>query len=106
MHRYNYCLLLLFLGVVCDDNFFTELEKETMEIVRCFRRKTRQLIYQHCSSGLQGYLRSMQSCFKSNKPVSVQEGMMLTDYITANAIAIRKLLKKYDKVFKLSLTDI
>lgn len=43
-------------------------------------------------------MRRLSHCFLDDQQTSVQEVRMLLDYVTMNAIAIRKILKKYDKV--------
>lgn len=40
----------------------------------------------------------LRHCFADDQQVMIQEGRMLLDYVTMNAIAISKILKKYDKV--------
>ncbi|ONK65118.1 uncharacterized protein A4U43_C07F33860 [Asparagus officinalis] len=83
----------------CDEKFFAELTKEASEIAGCFRSRVRRLLHLHVSSGgLQGYMWRLRHCFMDNQQILIQEGRMLFDYVTMNAIAIRKILKKYDKV--------
>lgn len=47
---------------------------------------------------MQRYMIRLRRCFTDEKQALVQEGQILIQYITMNAIAIRKILKKYDKV--------
>lgn len=41
----------------------------------------------------------LRKCFRNDQQSMVEEGKMLIEYATMNAIAIRKILKKYDKVW-------
>ncbi|KAK6944166.1 Zinc finger, RING-type, eukaryotic [Dillenia turbinata] len=83
---------------VCDEKFFSELMKKAPEIVGFFSSRARHLLHIHVASGLQKYLSCISSCFKNDQQIMVQEGRMLMEYVIMNAIAIRKILKKYDKV--------
>jgi E3 ubiquitin-protein ligase BAH len=83
---------------VCDQKFFSELTKEASEIAGCFSSRVRHLLHLHVASGMQRYLFHLRHCFKNDQQAMVLEGQMLVEYITMNAIAIRKILKKYDKV--------
>ncbi|KAG7961599.1 hypothetical protein I3843_09G024900 [Carya illinoinensis] len=47
---------------------------------------------------MQGYLLRLRRYFKNDQQAMVLEGRKLVEYVTMNAIAIRKILKKYDKV--------
>jgi len=49
-------------------------------------------------------MRRLRHCFTDDQQILIQEGRMLLDYVTMNAIAIRKILKKYDKVSKSKFT--
>ncbi|XVF07473.1 hypothetical protein REPUB_Repub06bG0142100 [Reevesia pubescens] len=78
--------------------FFTELMREATDIAGCFTSRVRHLLHLHVASGMQRYILRLRQCFKNDQQALVQEGRMLMEYITMNAIAIRKILKKYDKV--------
>ncbi|XP_020681457.1 probable E3 ubiquitin-protein ligase BAH1-like 1 [Dendrobium catenatum] len=82
----------------CDQKFFDELSKEASDIAGCFSSRVRRLLHFHFSNGLQRYMRRLSHCFSDDQQTSVQEVRMLLDYVTMNAVAIRKILKKYDKV--------
>ena len=43
-------------------------------------------------------MQRLRHCFTDDQQALVQEGRVLIEYITMNAIAIQKILKKYDKV--------
>ena len=78
--------------------FFTELNKEASEIAGCFRSRVQRLLHLHVPSGLQSCIWRFRQCFVDDQQIMVQEGRMLLNYVTMNAIATRKILKKYDKV--------
>ncbi|CAL5435771.1 unnamed protein product [Camellia sinensis] len=78
--------------------FFSELMKEASEIAGFFTSRVRHILHLHISTGMQGYLLRFRHCFTNDQQAMVQEGRMLIEYVTMNAIAMRKILKKYDKV--------
>ncbi|XP_062211947.1 probable E3 ubiquitin-protein ligase BAH1-like 1 [Phragmites australis] len=83
---------------LCDQMFFTELTKEASEIAGCFSSRVKRLLHIHVHSGLQRYIWRVRQCFIDDQQIMVQEGRLLLNYVTMNAIAIRKILKKYDKI--------
>ncbi|THG16752.1 probable E3 ubiquitin-protein ligase BAH1-like [Camellia sinensis] len=83
---------------LCDQMFFSELMKEASEIAGFFTSRVRHILHLHISTGMQGYLLRFRHCFTNDQQAMVQEGRMLIEYVTMNAIAMRKILKKYDKV--------
>lgn len=91
-------LVSIFHHVVCDQTFFTELMKEASDIAICFNLRARHLLHLHVATGIQRYLLQFRQCFKNDQQAMVEEGRMLIEYATMNAVAIRKILKKYDKV--------
>ncbi|CAN0927463.1 Probable E3 ubiquitin-protein ligase BAH1-like 1 [Linum grandiflorum] len=64
----------------------------------CFSSRARRLLHLHMARGMQGYVLRVRQCFRDDKLAMAEEGRMLMEYVTMNAIAIRKILKKYDKV--------
>lgn len=78
--------------------FFSELNREASEIAGCFSSRVQRLLHLHVPSGLQHYIWRVRQCFIDDQQLMAQEGRMLLNYVTMNAIAIRKILKKYDKV--------
>ncbi|KAK9156951.1 hypothetical protein Scep_003525 [Stephania cephalantha] len=72
---------------LCDEKFFSELTKEASEISGCFATRVRRLLHLHISTG-------MQTCVLQ----LFHQVQMLVEYATMNANAMRKILKKYDKV--------
>ncbi|KAL8247369.1 hypothetical protein R6Q59_008585 [Mikania micrantha] len=84
----------------CDQMFFSEIMKEASDIACCFSSRVRHLVHLHCTTGIQRCLLHLFQCFKNDEQKLAQEGRMLIGYIIMNAIAIKKILKKYDKVHK------
>ncbi|KAF3442793.1 hypothetical protein FNV43_RR16710 [Rhamnella rubrinervis] len=83
---------------LCDQTFFSELMKEASDIAGCFSSRVRRLLHLHFASGVQRYLLRLRKCFKNDQQAMLEEVRMLIEYVTMNATAIRKILKKYDKV--------
>ncbi|KAL2525110.1 putative E3 ubiquitin-protein ligase BAH1-like [Abeliophyllum distichum] len=78
--------------------FFSELKEEASDIAGCFSSSVRHLIHLHAPNIMQKYFISWSQCFTSNQQATAQECRLLIEYVAMNAIAIRKILKKYDKV--------
>lgn len=72
--------------------------KEVSDIALCFSLRVRHLLHLHVATGMQRYLLWLRQCFMNDQQAMVEKGQMLIEYVTMNAIAIRKILKKYDKV--------
>ncbi|XP_058204344.1 probable E3 ubiquitin-protein ligase BAH1-like isoform X2 [Rhododendron vialii] len=85
---------------LCDQMFFSELMKEASEIAGFFSSRVRHLLQLHIATGMQRYMICLRQCFKDDHQAMAQEGQMLIEYVTMNAIALRKILKKYDKVHR------
>jgi E3 ubiquitin-protein ligase BAH len=83
---------------VCDQIFFYELTKEVSAIMSCFSARARRLLHLHLASGFQRYLWRVKHFFADDHEAMIREGRHLVGYVAMNAIAIRKILKKYDKV--------
>ncbi|CAN4117982.1 unnamed protein product [Withania somnifera] len=83
---------------LCDQNFFSELKKEASDIAGCFSSRVRRLLQLHTAPGLQKYLVTLRQCFKNDQQAMMQECQILIEYAMMNAIAMQKILKKYDKV--------
>ncbi|KAH7282071.1 hypothetical protein KP509_35G010800 [Ceratopteris richardii] len=83
---------------VCDKTFFPLLMKEVQEVLGCFNDRVRRLLQVHLASGIKKYLFRLRYGPHSQSHHSmVLEGQKLVVYIYMNAVAIRKILKKYDK---------
>ncbi|KAH7512296.1 hypothetical protein FEM48_Zijuj12G0075600 [Ziziphus jujuba var. spinosa] len=83
---------------LCDQTFFSELMKEASDIAGCFSSRVRHLLHIHVATGIQKYILCVRKCFRNDRPSMLEEMRMLVEYVTMNATAIRKILKKYDKV--------
>ncbi|EOA38174.1 hypothetical protein CARUB_v10009650mg [Capsella rubella] len=84
---------------VCDGTFFPELLKEMEDVVGWFNENAQKLLELHLASGFSKCL----TWFKGNTRKKdhlglIQEGKDLVNYALINAVAIRKILKKYDKI--------
>lgn len=80
---------------VCDGTFFPSLLNGMSAVVGCFNERAQKLLEIHLASGLSKCL----IWFKGkNHGALIQEGKDLVNYALINAIAIRKILKKYDKI--------
>lgn len=68
-------------------------------MVGCFNKCAQRLLERHLSSGFRKCLILLKERIQGNHIALVQEGRELVTYAIINAIAMRKILKKYDKVF-------
>lgn len=83
---------------VCDGSFFPSLLEEMSAVLGCFNKQAQKLLELHLASGFQKYLMWFKGKLRGNHVALIQEGKDLVTYALINAIAIRKILKKYDKV--------
>lgn len=83
---------------LCDQKFFSELMREASDIAGCFSSRVRQLLQFHIHSGTHRYFTFLRYCFANPQQKTAQECRMLTEYVMMNAVAMRKILKKYDKI--------
>ncbi|KAH9329044.1 hypothetical protein KI387_001152, partial [Taxus chinensis] len=83
---------------VCDQIFFPSLLVEMDAVVCCFNARAKQLLELHLASGFQKYLKWMTNKLAGNELAMIQEGKNLVSYASINALAICKILKKYDKI--------
>ncbi|KAG1371257.1 putative E3 ubiquitin-protein ligase BAH1-like 1 [Cocos nucifera] len=83
---------------VCDGTFFPSLLKEMSAVVGCFNERAQKLLELHLASGFSKYMMWFRSKSQRNHGALVQEGKDLVTYAIINSIAMRKILKKYDKV--------
>lgn len=95
-------MVLLFYSV-CDGTFFPSLLNEMSEIVGCFNQRAQKLLERHLASGFRKYILMLKEKSKRNHSTLIHEGRDLVTYALINAVAIRKILKKYDKVCKFVL---
>lgn len=68
-------------------------------VVGCFNERAQKLLELHLASGFRKYIIWFKGKLQKNHGTLIQEGKDLVTYALINAIAIRKILKKYDKVF-------
>ncbi|KAF5731448.1 E3 ubiquitin-protein ligase BAH1-like 1 [Tripterygium wilfordii] len=83
---------------VCDVTFFPSLLNEMSEVVGCFNERARKLLELHLASGFRKYFIWFKGKLRGNHGALIQEGKDLVTYAVINAIAIQKILKKYDKI--------
>ncbi|XP_068660930.1 probable E3 ubiquitin-protein ligase BAH1-like 1 [Aristolochia californica] len=83
---------------VCDGTFFPSLLKEMSEVVGCFNKRAQKLLELHLASGLRKYFIWFKSKLHGSHLASIEEGKDLVTYAMIHATAIRKILKKYDKI--------
>ncbi|KAJ1685486.1 hypothetical protein LUZ63_016876 [Rhynchospora breviuscula] len=82
---------------VCDDTFFPSFLQEMSAVVGCFNERAKKLLEMHLASGFKKYvLWFFGKSYKSHSTL-IQEGKDLVTYAIINSIAMRKILKKYDK---------
>lgn len=81
---------------VCDGTFFPSLLKEMSDVVGCFNDRAQKLLDLHLATGFKKYYVWCKG--KQNHISLIQEGQDLVTYAMINAIAVRKILKKYDKI--------
>ncbi|KAF2314996.1 hypothetical protein GH714_037482 [Hevea brasiliensis] len=84
--------------IVCDGTFFSSLLKEMSAVVGCFSERAQKLLELHLASGFQKYFIWFKGKLQGNHVALMQEGKDLVTYALINAIAVRKILKKYDKI--------
>lgn len=83
----------------CDQIFFPLLMKEVADVLGCFNARVQHLLKIHLASGFHKYMLRLKyrSSF-GNHSEMISEGQKLASYVSMNALAIQKILKKYDKV--------
>ncbi|KAJ0113410.1 hypothetical protein Patl1_01010 [Pistacia atlantica] len=83
---------------VCDGTFFPSLLNEMSAVVGCFNERAQKLLEIHLASGFSKCFIWFKGKIQGTHVALIQEGKDLVNYALINAIAIRKILKKYDKV--------
>lgn len=86
---------------MCDGSFFPALLKEMSAVVGFFNKRAQKLLDLHLASGFRKYFFWFKGKLRGNHVGLIEEGKDLVTYALINAIAIRKILKKYDKVYNL-----
>ncbi|PSR85990.1 E3 ubiquitin-protein ligase BAH1-like [Actinidia chinensis var. chinensis] len=83
---------------VCDGTFFPSLLKEMSAVVGSFNERAQKLLELHLASGFNKCFIWFKDRLQGNHVALIQEGKDLVMYAIINAIAMRKILKKYDKI--------
>lgn len=83
---------------VCDGTFFPSLLHEMSAVVGFFNESAQKLREVHLASGCHKYLVWCRAKFQGSHVTLIEEGKDLVTYAIINAIAMRKILKKYDKI--------
>ncbi|XP_071716516.1 probable E3 ubiquitin-protein ligase BAH1-like 1 [Rutidosis leptorrhynchoides] len=83
---------------VCDGSFFPLLMKEMSMVVGCFNERAQKVLDVHLATGFRKYFAWCKDTFKGNHGAFIEEGKDLVGYAIINALAMRKILKKYDKI--------
>ncbi|GMH25961.1 hypothetical protein Nepgr_027804 [Nepenthes gracilis] len=83
---------------VCDGSFFPSLLVEMSAVVGCFNDRAQKLLDVHLATGFKKYIMWCKGKLDKDHVALIREGQDLVSYATINAIAVRKILKKYDKI--------
>ncbi|PKA52722.1 putative E3 ubiquitin-protein ligase BAH1-like 1 [Apostasia shenzhenica] len=89
---------MLFLHLVCEGTFFPSLLAEMSTVVGCFNERAEKLLELHLASGFCNCLICFGGRRSKSQAALIQEGKDLVTYAVINSTAMRKILKKYDKV--------
>ena len=98
VRRKNLVFLWFCWRLVCDGTIFPSLLKDMSSVVGSFNEQAQKLLELHLASGFQKYFLWLRGNRQSDHTALIQKGKDLVSYALINAIAIRKILKKYDKV--------
>lgn len=82
----------------CDAEFFPDLLKAVSSVVDYFTKSSRQLRNLHLATGPRRLLLRLKTKISPDTPNMMKVGNTLVSYGCMNALAVRKILKKYDKV--------
>ncbi|KAK9075751.1 hypothetical protein SSX86_004080 [Deinandra increscens subsp. villosa] len=83
---------------VCDGSFFPSLMKEMCMVVGSFNEHAQKVLDVHLATGFRKYFVWCRDKVQGNPGAVIKEGKDLVGYAIMNAIAMRKILKKYDKI--------
>ncbi|KAH6811165.1 SPX domain-containing protein [Perilla frutescens var. frutescens] len=84
---------------VCDGTFFPMLLKEMCAVVGFFNKRAQRLLDHHLASGFcKCFIWLGERLIVRNDVALIQECETLIAYATINAIAMRRILEKYDKI--------
>jgi E3 ubiquitin-protein ligase BAH len=82
---------------VCDGSFFPSLLNEMSAVVGCFNEKAKKLLQLHLASGFKKYTMWFTNKGDKSHGRLIRQAKDLVTYAIINAVAMRKILKKYDK---------
>ncbi|XP_023743340.1 probable E3 ubiquitin-protein ligase BAH1-like 1 [Lactuca sativa] len=80
-------------------NFFPAFMKEMSVVVGCFNERAYKVLDVHLATGFHKYFMWCKGKLHGNHHSLIQEGKDLVAYAVINAIAMCKIIKKYDKIF-------
>nr|GEV74373.1 probable E3 ubiquitin-protein ligase BAH1-like [Tanacetum cinerariifolium] len=80
------------------DWIFSELTTEASKMADIFSLRVQELVHLHFSPTLPRFLSCLFHCFKDDQEALPHKGLILIQFAVMNAIALRKILKKYDTV--------
>lgn len=83
---------------VCDGTFFPLLLKEMSAVVTFFNKRAQILLDRHLASHCSKCFIWLEDRLLGNQITLIQECENLVTYASINAIAMRRILKKYDKI--------
>lgn len=84
--------------VIGCDWMFSELTNEASKVVDYVSSRVGELVHLHFNPGILRFISCWFRCFKDDQQQLEHEGWLLIQFVVINAIALRKILKKYDKV--------
>ncbi|KAI4970820.1 hypothetical protein ZWY2020_001734 [Hordeum vulgare] len=83
---------------VCDESFFPSLANELSVIVHCFNERAERLLKLHvASTRFRKYFMWFTNRSQKGDEELIRQGKDLVIYAIVNAVAMRKITKKYDK---------
>ncbi|CAH1452241.1 unnamed protein product [Lactuca virosa] len=80
------------------EGIFSELTTEATKMADHISLRVRQLVHLHFTPGIRRFLWCLFHYFKDDQEALLRKGWILIQFMIMNAIALRKILKKYDKV--------
>ncbi|KAK1434984.1 hypothetical protein QVD17_00739 [Tagetes erecta] len=80
------------------DWMLSELTMASSKMADYISLRVDQLVHLHFTSGVPRFLSCLFHCFKDDQEQLINSALMLIQFVVLNAIALRKILKRYDKV--------
>lgn len=84
--------------VIGCEGIFSELTTEATKMADYISLRVRKLVHLHFTPGFRRFLWCLFRYFKDDQEALLRKGWILIQFMIMNAIALRKILKKYDKV--------